>query len=89
VPADQRERIFERFVRLGNRGEDDRGSGLGLAICRSIVELHGGRIWSESALGASGLRVVFEIPATHISSVDTAHEASTAGRTSSELAVRS
>jgi two-component system heavy metal sensor histidine kinase CusS len=85
VPADQRERIFERFVRLGNRGADDRGSGLGLAICRSIVELHGGRIWAESGLGASGLRVVFEIPATHIT-VDAAHEVGAPERSSAELA---
>ncbi len=63
IPADQRERIFERFVRLGSSAADDKGNGLGLSICRSIVGLHGGRIAAEAGSGGSGLRVVFEIPA--------------------------
>lgn len=63
IPQSDRERIFERFVRLGNRGADQQGSGLGLAICRSIIELHRGRIWAEAVSAAGGLRVVFEIPA--------------------------
>jgi two-component system OmpR family sensor kinase len=44
VPAELRERIFERFV----RGDDDeRGSGLGLAICRAIARAHGGDVVLE------------------------------------------
>lgn len=62
VPAEQRERIFERFVRLGN-STDHGGSGLGLAISRSIVGLHRGTIRAEEAAGGRGLRVVFELPA--------------------------
>ena len=62
VPPDQRERIFERFVRLDHPGQHDKGSGLGLAICRSIVTLHQGRIWAEAGADGRGLRVVFEIP---------------------------
>ena len=61
VPPEQRERIFERFVRLGKGGES--GSGLGLAISRSIVGLHQGTIRAESAGIGRGLRVVFELPA--------------------------
>lgn len=60
VPAEQRERIFERFVRLGDGGD---GSGLGLAISRSIVGLHRGTIRAEPAAEGTGLRVVFELPA--------------------------
>jgi two-component system heavy metal sensor histidine kinase CusS len=65
VPPEQRERIFERFVRLGpgGGGERESGSGLGLAIARSIVILHRGRISAEAAPGTTGLRVVFEMPA--------------------------
>lgn len=60
VPEDQRERIFERFVRLGNGKEG--GSGLGLAISRSIILLHRGTIRAEVAASGKGLRVVFELP---------------------------
>jgi two-component system heavy metal sensor histidine kinase CusS len=63
VPIDQQERIFERFVRVGAAaGLDYRGTGLGLAICRSIIELHTGRIFASPGLHARGLRVTFELP---------------------------
>jgi signal transduction histidine kinase len=61
VPAEQRERIFERFVRL-IASPDRGGSGLGLAISRSILRLHRGSIRAEAAPGG-GLKVIFEIPA--------------------------
>ena len=45
VPADQRERIFERFVRLDDaRSRDDGGTGLGLAIARDLARRHGGTL---------------------------------------------
>ena len=61
IAAAERERVFERFHRSeAARDRDSGGSGLGLAIARSIVELHGGRIWVEdSPLG--GARVAFEL----------------------------
>ena len=62
LPADQHERIFERFVRINPRDADGTGSGLGLAICRSIVVLHHGRIYAEAGRDGRGMRLVFEIP---------------------------
>ena len=59
----QRQQIFERFVRFGPPGANDKGSGLGLAICRSIVQLHKGRIFAVRGQNETGLRVVIEIPA--------------------------
>ncbi|MEZ5256740.1 MAG: HAMP domain-containing sensor histidine kinase [Ilumatobacteraceae bacterium] len=45
IPAEDRERVFERFVRLDPaRTRDDGGTGLGLAIVRDIVQLHGGEV---------------------------------------------
>lgn len=62
LSTDQREHIFDRFVRYHQHTASNAGSGLGLAICKSIVQLHGGRIFAEPASAAGGLRVVFEIP---------------------------
>ncbi|MDQ4054267.1 MAG: ATP-binding protein [Actinomycetota bacterium] len=63
VPADERERVFERFVRLDEaRSRDAGGSGLGLAIVREIVTAHGGTASVEqSRLGGASL--VVRLPA--------------------------
>jgi len=52
MAADQLEHIFERFTR-GDAGLTQHvgGTGLGLAISKSLVELHGGTIAAESAVG--------------------------------------
>jgi len=47
IPAEYRQRIFDRFVRLESV-KGLRGTGLGLAFCKLAVEAHGGRIWAES-----------------------------------------
>jgi two-component system heavy metal sensor histidine kinase CusS len=62
VPADQLERIFERFFRIPRADDEDNGSGLGLAISRSIVVLHRGTIHAELPEKGRGLRVVVELP---------------------------
>ncbi|MET8577754.1 HAMP domain-containing sensor histidine kinase [Streptomyces sp. NPDC005012] len=59
VPEDERERVFERFVRLDDaRARDDGGAGLGLAIVREIVTLHGGTISLGQAPGGGALFTV-------------------------------
>lgn len=49
IAPQELEAIFQRFHRLSPTAE---GSGLGLAVAKQIVELHGGRLWAESRLGA-------------------------------------
>ncbi|KDN20390.1 sensor histidine kinase [Amycolatopsis rifamycinica] len=55
IPPDQRERVFDRFVRLDDdrAREDDGGSGLGLAIAADIARTHGGTLRvADSTSGA-------------------------------------
>ena len=62
VPPDQRERVFERFVRLDDaRARDAGGSGLGLAIVSEIVRAHGGSV-SLDASELGGARFVVRLP---------------------------
>ncbi|MFZ6758303.1 ATP-binding protein [Undibacterium sp. Ji50W] len=63
VPDDQHERIFERFVRLNLSSTNYQGNGLGLAICRSIIDLHHGKISATPGRFGRGLRIVIELPA--------------------------
>ncbi|MGW3653366.1 ATP-binding protein [Streptomyces sp. NPDC000878] len=61
VPEGDRERVFERFVRLDDaRSRDDGGAGLGLAIARDVAVRHGGTLTvGEAATGGAlfGLRL--------------------------------
>ena len=59
IAPEQRERVFDTFVRVDAGSYS--GTGLGLAICRRVVDRHGGRIWVDEAR-RSGTRVRFTLP---------------------------
>jgi signal transduction histidine kinase len=63
VPPADRERVFDRFVRLSRApGRPDvAGAGLGLYIARSILDAHGGDLRVEDGEG-SGARFVLRLP---------------------------
>lgn len=50
VPGPDRERIFDRLVRL-DAARSQAGSGLGLPIARGFARAHGGDLWCEAAPG--------------------------------------
>jgi PAS domain S-box-containing protein len=62
IPADELERIFDRFHQVdASDTRQQGGTGLGLAICASIVHQHGGRIWAENR--DDGATLSFTVPA--------------------------
>ncbi|MBN2822110.1 MAG: PAS domain-containing protein [Coriobacteriia bacterium] len=59
VPAEYRELIFERYVRLDS--DSDNGAGLGLYIVKTVAESHGGKAYVAESNGG-GARFVIELP---------------------------
>jgi signal transduction histidine kinase len=62
VPAEYRQAIFERFVRLPGAKARRQGLGLGLYFCRQVIQAHGGQIWVEPGPENLGSRFVFTLP---------------------------
>jgi signal transduction histidine kinase len=62
IPADEQDRVFEKFYRLDpEMVQGIGGTGLGLYICRELVERMGGSIWLESEDG-EGSTFFFDLP---------------------------
>jgi two-component system, OmpR family, sensor kinase len=64
IPADERERVFERFHRPDTaRNRAAGGAGLGLAIVRAVAEAHGGDVHASEAPGTRrGTRIELVLP---------------------------
>jgi len=61
IPAELRERVFDRFFQGAVQPPGKRGTGVGLAIVHRYVELQGGRVWCEPASGG-GAAFRFTLP---------------------------
>jgi PAS domain S-box-containing protein len=62
IPPDEIGHVFERFRRVrSGAAQSIPGTGLGLTIVKQIVEMHGGKIWVESAVG-HGSAFHFTVP---------------------------
>jgi len=62
IPANQLERLFERFHRVNASDDQEQyGYGLGLYISKRLIEIQGGNIWAESEVGR-GSRFSFSLP---------------------------
>ncbi|KPJ48965.1 MAG: hypothetical protein AMJ38_04220 [Dehalococcoidia bacterium DG_22] len=61
IPLGEQSQIFERFYSNSRGPGEKTGAGLGLAIAKTVVELHGGRIWVKSQ-GGRGSIFFFTLP---------------------------
>ena len=76
IKREDRERIFEAFEQLDSSyTRRQQGTGLGLALARSLVELHGGRIWAESEGEGKGSKFTFTIPIIASQAPSAGHQA--------------
>lgn len=60
IPAQERQRVFDRFYRV--LGSDAPGSGLGLSIVKRIADLHGALVTLGEGEGGAGLKVTLQFP---------------------------
>jgi signal transduction histidine kinase len=66
ISLTEHERIFDEFTQARGAGaKSAEGTGLGLAVSRKLVQLHGGRIWVDSAVG-SGSTFTFTLPSVTV-----------------------
>lgn len=53
IPKEELSKVFDEFYRASNVTKDIKtGSGLGLSIVKQIIDIHKGKIWVSSELGA-------------------------------------
>jgi signal transduction histidine kinase len=61
IPVEDRQRVFQPFVRLEHRAQGVAGTGIGMSVVHDLVTAHGGKIWIGEA-PAGGAAVSFALP---------------------------
>ena len=61
IEPEIQQKIFDEFFQVGDHLRKQEGTGLGLAVTKKFIELHGGRIWVQSAKG-QGSTFTFTLP---------------------------
>jgi len=62
IAPEQRERVFEMYVRLDDKNPERVGHGLGLVFCRLALEVQGGRIWADAGPAGRGAAFHARLP---------------------------
>ncbi len=69
IDAEILPKLFSRFAT-----KSERGVGLGLFICKTIVEVHGGKIWAESNPDGKGAIFSFSFSLPFVGRTDSSYE---------------
>jgi signal transduction histidine kinase len=82
VPADKREKLFQRFYRAHDSVTDIEGTGLGLSIVKEMIESIGGKAWAE--FPSVGSRFCFSLPFRRAEGADRPEGAATVNQAEQE-----
>ena len=75
IPAEEREKVFDKFRQLGSvQTRQQGGTGLGLSIASGIVEAHGGKLWVDTGDNGYGCNFQFFIPFSTTDYTDYDHD---------------